>query len=249
MAGYDVVAAVAVVLAADKDGAKITLPTPPDEATAYAVQHRLSAAWGEIGGWKVGAAGPEAPPSAAPLRKSGILASPATIPAGTATDRLVESEIAFRIGRDLPPRAAPYEREEILAAIASCHPVIEVVHFRLAEGISAPALAKLAEGIGHAALIVGPEVPGWRQIDFAGLAVTQTITGAEPLRRIGNPAGDMIRLIAWLADEGAVWAGGLHAGQIVTCGSWTGATPVPAGGGMTGAFAGLPAVTVTFAAS
>ena len=35
----------------------------------------------------------------------------------------------------------------------------------------------------------------------------------------------MIRLVEWLANEGSVWAGGLKAGQFVTCGSWTGKTP------------------------
>ena len=45
----------------------------------------------------------------------------------------------------------------------------------------------------------------------------------------GNPAGDMIRMLLWLANEGAHWAGGLRAGQVVTTGSWTGKDPVPPG--------------------
>ena len=49
-------------------------------------------------------------------------------------------------------------------------------------------------------------------------------------KKIGNPAGDMIRMLLWLANEGAHWAGGLHAGQVVTTGSWTGKDPVPPGG-------------------
>jgi 2-keto-4-pentenoate hydratase len=36
----------------------------------------------------------------------------------------------------------------------------------------------------------------------------------------------MIRLMIWMANEGAVWAGGLKAGQFVTCGSWTGKSVV-----------------------
>jgi len=52
------------------------------------------------------------------------------------------------------------------------------------------------------------------------------VDAGEPLRRTGNPAGDMIRLVVWLANEGSVWAGGLKAGQFVTCGSWTGKTLV-----------------------
>ena len=31
---------------------------------------------------------------------------------------------------------------------------------------------------------------------------------------MANPAGDMIRLIQWLADTGARWAGGLKSGAV-----------------------------------
>jgi 2-keto-4-pentenoate hydratase len=33
-------------------------------------------------------------------------------------------------------------------------------------------------------------------------------------------------LVQWTANVGAVWAGGLKKGQVVTCGSWTGKSPV-----------------------
>jgi 2-keto-4-pentenoate hydratase len=52
--------------------------------------------------------------------------------------------------------------------------------------------------------------------------VEQYADGALMMARTGNPVGDMIRLVVWMANEGAVWAGGLKAGQFVTCGSWTG---------------------------
>jgi len=74
--------------------------------------------------------------------------------------------------------------------------------------------------------VLGAPIEGWRAIDFATVEVAQTIDGAT-LRSRGNPAGDMIRLVVWLANVGAAWAGGLRAGQIVTCGSWTGATASP----------------------
>lgn len=221
---------------------------PATMAEVYGVQQAVSRALGAIGGWKVGAAGPEAAPSGAPLPLAGILPSGAVL--GPAfTDRLVESEIAFTLGTDLPPREAPYGREEILAAIGSCHPVIEVVQWRLKGFPNIPEALKLADGIGHGALIVGEAIADWQSIDFPQLAVTQEITGCPVKQATGNPAGDMIRLIAWLADEGAVWSGGLKAGQIVTCGSWTGALPAPAGGTATTHFAGTEPVRVSFSAA
>ena len=41
----------------------------------------------------------------------------------------------FLIGKDLPPRATPYTREEIVAAIASCHPAIEELEAGLTEPV------------------------------------------------------------------------------------------------------------------
>lgn len=220
---------------------------PQTEAPAYAVQHAVAASFGPIGGWKVGAGGPDAAPSAAPLPASVIMPSPAVLPPAF-SDRLVESEIAFRIGADLPPRDQPYSREEVLAAIANCHPVVEVVQWRIADWRTAPPNLKLADSLGHGALVVGEAVPGWSAIDFADLSVTQDIAGQAPQRGTGNPAGDMIRLVVWLANEGAVWAGGLKTGQIVTCGSWTGITPAAAEAPVTVTFAGLSPVCLRFQA-
>jgi 2-keto-4-pentenoate hydratase len=45
--------------------------------------------------------------------------------------RGVEAEIAFLLGKDLPPRAAPHSREELVIAIASCHPAIELLESAL----------------------------------------------------------------------------------------------------------------------
>jgi 2-keto-4-pentenoate hydratase len=237
------------LLEARKSGVPILMTEaerPQTEAAAYLVQATVTAALGPIGGWKVGAAGPEALPSGAPLPAAGIL-PPGTELDVSFTDRLVESEIAFRLGQDLPPRETPYGREEIIAAIASCHPVIEVVQWRIRDYATAPAPMKLADSVGHGALIVGAAIEGWQEVDFPQLHVKQEIEGQPPKQAQGNPAGDMIRLIAWLADEGAVWAGGLKAGQIVTCGSWTGALPAASGAAVHVTFAGMPPVVVRFA--
>ena len=218
---------------------------PPTEAAAYAVQRTVARTLGPIGGWKVGASGPAVIPNAAPLPASGILTAPTRL-SSLYSDRLVEAEIAFRMGQDLPPRDAAYTRAEVLAAIASCHPVVEVVQWRIEGWRTAPANLKLADSLGHGALVVGEAVPDWQSIDFAALLVRQEIAGQATKEGTGNPAGDMIRLVAWLADEGAVWAGGLRAGQIVTCGSWTGITEAAADAPVVVSFDGLSPVELRF---
>ena len=52
------------------------------------------------------------------------------------------------------------------------------------------------------------------------------VDGKTAVRHTGNPGGEMIRMLVWLANIGARWAGGLRAGQFITTGSWTGKTPV-----------------------
>ena len=99
----------------------------------------------------------------------------------------------------------------------------------------------------HGGFVHGSGLADWQGLDFPAMIVTQTIDGTE-MRRTGNPAGDMIRLIEWLANEGSVWAGGLKAGQFVTCGSWTGKTLAAPRAHAHVAFPGLGEAEVRFAA-
>ena len=87
-------------------------------------------------------------------------------------------------------------------------------------------LTNLADTQSHGGFIYGAPVTEWQHIDFASEKVEQYVDGALQMERVGNPLGDMIRLVVWVANEGSHWAGGLKAGQFVTCGSWTGKTLV-----------------------
>jgi len=233
-----------LLLQARQDGARVRIEVA-DTAQAYAVQALVMAELGPIGGWKVGAPGPAAPPNCAPMPASAVTAAPQTY--GPAyTQREVESEICFTFDTDLAPRATPYEAADILAAITTCHPGIEILQSRLIDPDAAGGLAVLADLIQHGAYAVGAPIAHWRDLDFAAMRIAQTIEGGPTKEGIGNPAGDMIRLMVWLANEGAVWAGGILAGQVVTCGSWTGKTPAPAGSQVVAAFSGAEPVHISF---
>lgn len=218
---------------------------PQNEAEAYAIQALLITELGPIGGWKVGAAGPTATPSCAPMPQSGLHHAPAQLPSTAFTTRDVESEIAFILSRDLPP--GHYTESDIIAAIASCHPGIEVLQSSFSDSDAQNPLCNLADLIRHGAYILGPAIPNWQSIDFTQLSVHQTING-QTLSRTANPAGPMPRLLTWLANTGAAWAGGLKAGQILTCGSWTGKTACPPGAHITTQFGSLPPITLEFTA-
>ncbi len=195
---------------------------PKDEAGAYHVQRRVAEGLGPIGGWKVGASGPTAPPTCAPMPAAGIHPSPSRVTGSGTSLRGVEAEIAFRLGADLPPRTEPYGRAEVIAAISYCLPAIEVLDSRFTDPDAQDKWALMADLSIHAGFVFGAPAADWQGIDFTRETVRVLVDGQEIKTATANPAGDMIRLIQWLADAGTHWAGGLKAGQYVTCGSWTG---------------------------
>lgn len=219
---------------------------PVSEAQAYEVQRRVSEGMGAIGGWKVGASGPDAPPTCAPMPAAGVAPSPARLSAQKFTLRGVEAEIAFRLGADLPPRALAYSRAEIVAAIACCVPAIEILQSRLADPDTQPRLAVLADASTHGGFVYGPPAADWQGIDFASEGVRLVVDGTVVKTSRANPGGDMVRLLQWLADKGAHWAGGLRAGQYVTCGSWTGKDYVGPTAQVQATFAHAGSVSVEF---
>jgi 2-keto-4-pentenoate hydratase len=197
-------------------------PMTLDEA--YFVQDRLALAYGEIGGWKVGAPSPDAMPMFAPMPRAWIASNHAEL-GGRHRFRGLEAEIAFQMGKDLPPREKAYSRDEVAAAIASCHPAIEVIESGLTDPLKATKLSMIADLQMHGAFVYGAAVANWQAIDFSKEHVVLAVDGVVRVDRTGsNTSGDLMRLLPWLANEGAVRTGGLKAGQWITTGSWTGLT-------------------------
>jgi 2-keto-4-pentenoate hydratase len=201
------------------------LPAAVQPATldeAYFVQDRLALAYGEIGGWKVGAPTADATPMFAPMPLAWIASNDAEL-VGKHRFRGLEAEIAFQMGKDLPPREKAYSRDEVVAAIGSCHPAIEVIESGLVDPTKAARLSMIADLQMHGAFVYGAAVANWQEIDFSKEHVTLAVDGVLRVERTGsNTSGDLMRLLPWLANEGAARTGGLKAGQWVTTGSWTG---------------------------
>jgi 2-keto-4-pentenoate hydratase len=204
-------------------------PTSLEEA--YAVQDILAEAYGPIGGWKVGAPTPEATPIFAPMPVAWIAASDSTLAGATWRYRGLEAEIAFLIGEDLPPRAAPYSMDEVIAAIASCHPAIEVLESGLADpALPAVRMSMLADLQMHGGFVYGPAVAEWQSLDFSTESVSLAVDGVVRVERTGsNTSGNLMRLLPFLANEGSARTGGLRRGDWITTGSWTGNVQAAAG--------------------
>jgi 2-keto-4-pentenoate hydratase len=217
-----------LLIAARKSGNFIaTLPTelhPADAAEHEFIADRVAAAFGPIGGYKIGAPNLEATPSFAPMPAAWFAPS-GSCPTGIRWHyRGLEAEIAFVVGSDLPPRVEPYTREEAIAAMASCHPVIEILETAFVDPTALDPKLPLADLQRNGGFVYGAAIPNWQAIDWHTERVTLAVDGKIEVDRTGsNTSGDLLRLLPYLANQHAR-SGGLKAGQWITTGSWTGNT-------------------------
>lgn len=205
---------------------------PADTAQAYAVQDLVALARGPIAGWKVGAPSPQAEPARAALARDSVHVAGAggrvSLPARDFLVIGVEAELVFECLADLPPREAPYSLREVQDAFGAAHAGIEVCDTRFAVWGGQEPLSRLADQACHGALVIGTGgAGGVAQVDPLRQPVRLEVNGGTVVAHEagGNPAGEPLRLLAWLANVGARSLGGLRAGQWVTTGSWTG-TPL-----------------------
>jgi len=194
---------------------------PADAAAAYDTQERTISQLGAVGGWKVGAHYAAAQPACAPLPASGIFASGVSLVGPPWHTRGVEVEVALRLARDLGE--AP-SHAELVRAVDSVLPAIEVVETRLADWRDSEPLAQLADLQSHGALVLGKPSPlRAADLDLRCVEAYLAFDGQPVASTYGaNPAGDVWRLLAWLAGHCARRGRPLRAGQVVTTGSCTG---------------------------
>jgi 2-keto-4-pentenoate hydratase len=245
------VTAIELLLAARHSGRRLT--ALPDEArprtvgAAYAIQDAVASKLGAIGGWKVGAKSASAEPTCAPLPATLILRSPQRFAAGRFAHNGVEAELAFTLSHDLPPRPQPYCAADLEAAVATVHAAIEIVDSRFADLGAVDPLSVLADFQSNGALVVSNGVALPQAFESSMQEVALDIDGIRVVESRGsNPAGDVLSLLAWLANHAAARNGGLRRGDLVTTGSWTGMRFVASGTRVEAAFAGIGGADVGF---
>jgi len=223
---------------------------PATLAAAYRLQDILISALGPVGGWKVGAASPEAEPLCSPMPLLGGFAKNNDTLAHTFSRyRGAEAEIAFLLAKDLPARNKRYSREEIVDAIASAHPAIEIMETAFDDPDRVDRLSVVGDLQMNGGFAHGPALPNWRGIDFAQETAAIIVDGAVRVEgKASNPGGtDLLRLVVWLANEGQSRTGGLNAGDWITTGSWTGKVLASPGSEVIARFSSFGDVRIYFA--
>jgi 2-keto-4-pentenoate hydratase len=220
---------------------------PADEGEAYAAQEAVLRRLGAVGGWKTGAPSATSPASFAPILAAAIHPSPAQLPASELRLFGLELEIGFRIGKALPKRDKPYGREDVMAAIQSMHPTIEIVESRYVDLRAQDKLSALADNTSNGALVYGAAASGWEKADLSRPPGRLAIDGKVAVEvTSGNSGGDPLRLLAELATHCAKRGRALKPGDIVTTGSCTGLIFAKAGTRVSAEFDAFGKVEVSF---
>jgi len=204
---------------------------PDSLMEAYAIQDQVvKYLGGEAAGWKIGCTnvvaqqqlGVDEPFRGRVLGKA-IHASPAVLSAGATMMRVVETELAFRMGAALPLRNAPYTRETVEPAIEALMPSLEIVDSVWEDWEKVGALHLIADNGCHAGLVLGEEARDWRNVDLATFEVSVSMNDAPPLTgKGGNAMGHPLNGVAWLANDLASLGRELKAGDVISTGVLTG---------------------------
>ena len=179
-------------------------------------------------GWKIAATsaagqthiGVDAP-LAGPLLANRVLANGATVPLDDNIMKVAEAEFAFKFRTGLSKRANPYTLDEVLAAVESLHPAIEVPDSRYNDFARVGAPQLIADTACACWFVLGLPAPAeWRSRDLVAHAVTVYRNSERAASGSGlNVLGDPRIALTWLVNELRTYGDGIQGGQFVTTGT------------------------------
>lgn len=197
------------------------------------------------GHWKSGGPSRTATLGHSALPPQAIWPSPASVGDWPFGLRAIEAEVALRVGVDVDAeRAATLDLDSASALVDAMTVAIELVDSRWTEGVSAPALLRLADLQSNSALVLGTWVPYERR-DWStqrchvtlGTRGTTTHTGTHSL---ADPAWVLPQWLRHATADGGV----VKAGTVVTTGTWCGVLVTQPGELVTVAFDGIGQASV-----
>jgi 2-keto-4-pentenoate hydratase len=199
---------------------------PQSIAEAYAAQevyYRLAEpVYGAVGGAKIATTtkvmqqlmGITHPCGGAIFART-IHASPARVRTGEFVNLRIESEIALKLGTDLPASGAPWTRDAVAPAVVGAMPAFELIEDRNADYKETHAASLIVENCWNGGVVVGTP-KAMPVADLVGIAGRLVING----KTVGEgKAEDPCATLAWLANHLAERGRDLKAGMVVITGS------------------------------
>ncbi len=141
--------------------------------------------------------------------------------------RVVEAEVVFELGSDLPAAYAPFSEQRVMASLSCAFAGIELCNTRFEESVD-PSLASVVADNSNADLLVVGDALSEVDLDaLPNLSVTLQRRGKPDIRgSTQNVLGNPLRAVTWLANWLARRGEGLKRGQLISSGSCTGMTQV-----------------------
>ena len=206
---------------------------PMTSAQGYAAQAQLPTVSGrEVLGWKIAATSANGQahinvggPLAGRLLSGQVFESGTTVPSAYNRMRVAEPEFAFAMAQDLPPQVAPYTQQQVMAAVGSLHPALEIPDSRLEPFTAAGEAQLLADNACARHFVLGPAAPDvWRDLDLSSYPVHARVEHENQLKYTrdgtgGNVLGDPRIALTWLANQLSSLGITLQKGHVVTTGT------------------------------
>jgi 2-keto-4-pentenoate hydratase len=228
---------------------------PRDRSEAYAIQAAIEKYSSEpLFGWKIAATSEAGQkhinvdgPMAGRILAETLIADGGTASMAGNEMRVAEPEFAFRMRVDLPARVAPYTVQQVLDAVDTLHPAIEIPDSRFQDFVSAGAAQIIADNACAHLFVLGPATTAdWRSIDLVEERPVITMRGQRYLGHGKNVLGDPRIALTWLANELRQLGVTLKAGRVVTTGTCHPPLPIQSGDSCAVDFGSLGKVSVGF---
>lgn len=207
---------------------------PADLDIAYRIQAGAIRLWGEaVSGWKVGLIPREQQGALGSNRLVGPIFASRVMTTGN--DAIVEApvfdggfaaveaEFVAVLGADLPPGQRCFSSDEAAAMIEKIYCGIEIASSPLASVNAAGSAVTISDFGNNAGLILGPEVPDWRNSGFADWRVDVALDGSAVGQGRGSAIPDgPVGAVRFLLETAAARGLAVGRGTLISTGAITG---------------------------
>lgn len=202
---------------------------PKNKNTAYEIQKRvIEISQSKQIGWKIAATSENGQnhigvsgPLAGRLLDHRSRVTGDNLTLGPNIMRVAEAEFCFKLGDDLPIKKSAYTVDEVLSAVDTLHPAIEIPDSRYRNFEAAGEVQLIADNACASWFILGEKTTAdWRSIDLREHQVDASVNGVVKEKGVGkNVLGDPRLALTWIANELSREKIGLKVGEIITTGT------------------------------
>jgi 2-keto-4-pentenoate hydratase len=228
---------------------------PGNAAEAVQIQTAMLEQLGlEASGYKAGFTNPPMLEKAGPDGPmAGVMFRDFTVESGGSLRRvdvgagaLIEAEVSFRMGSDLPTRDGDYSQDEVIAAVDSAIIGIEFAVPRLASPLSQPMVHLAADNGAAKAFVSGPDIPDWQSRDLRELGIELLFDGMKVAEGLPLAARcDEKWALTWTVNHFSARGTTIRAGDLITTGAAAAPTVLGVASDVVARFDGIGDVHVT----